>query len=122
MGTGIVYWLMIITCITSSGWISLAFRNISTKRWWYVAGCLGMFGFFINNSYWTYDAFAVHPHIITPDLAIRLWGRLVGAVLGLISTFIFVINPGQYTTSLVPTKQQELWNSLASAGPPTSSS
>jgi uncharacterized membrane protein (DUF485 family) len=87
MGTGIVYWLMIINIITAAGWIFLTINNARRHRKAFVLGCLVMCIYFLVIAFIQFNAYVI---LHMPVVAALITIRYVAGSLGLLSTGLFV--------------------------------
>jgi accessory gene regulator protein AgrB len=87
MGTGIVYWLMILNILTAAGWIFLTINNARRHRKAFVLGCLVMCIYFLVVAFIQFNSYII---LRTPIINTLIAIRYIAGFMGLFSTGLFV--------------------------------
>lgn len=93
MGTGYVYWLMLVICITIAGWVVLTVKNITRRRGYYAVSCMAFAIYFTLIGY-TYFSIYLVRHIHEGELTLAL--RIIAAMIAVYATFKFVVDSNRY--------------------------
>lgn len=96
MGTGLIYWLMLVTCITIAGWVVLTVHNITQKRIYYAIPCM-LFAVYFTLIGYTYYSTYIFRHIHEGELTLII--RILAAMIAVVGTFKFVVDSNKYDSS-----------------------